>query len=131
MTLTRHALCETRPALRRSKGDTMADIEIHRTREAATATAGAAPEGGCACGGHDEGVPEVDVQTIPHAVRHAAIFGMLDSLRPGFGIVLSATHDPVPLLQQLAERAPGRFDVEYLTRGPERWRLRVLRTDAE
>lgn len=103
----------------------MADIEIHRSREEAAAPAST----GCACGGHDEGVPEVDVQTIPHAVRHAAIFGMLDGLRPGFAIVLSATHDPFPLLQQLGERAPGRFDVEYLARGPERWRLLVTRLD--
>ena len=97
----------------------MEPVQIHRNREEAG--------GGCACGGHDEGVPEVDVQTIPHAVRHAAIFGMLDGLRPGFGLVLSATHDPVPLLQQLAERAPEAFDVEYLDRGPERWRLHLRR----
>lgn len=106
----------------------MADIEIHPNREAAGAAAGAVGEGGCACGGHDEGTPELDVQAIPHAVRHAAIFGALDGLRPGFAIVLSATHDPVPLLQQLEERAPGLFEVEYLARGPERWRLHVRRS---
>lgn len=97
----------------------MESVEIHRNREAAA--------GGCACGGHDEGVPEVDVQTIPHAVRHAAIFGMLDGLQPGFSLILSATHDPVPLLEQLAQRSPGLFDVEYLDRGLERWRLLVQR----
>lgn len=103
----------------------MANIEIHPNREAA----GAATGGGCACGGHDEGTPELDVQTIPHAVRHAAIFGVLDGLRPGFAVVLSATHDPVPLLQQLEDRAPGLFEVAYLDRGPERWRLHVRRLD--
>lgn len=105
----------------------MENIEIHSNREAA-GTAGLTG-GTCACGGHDEATPEVDVQTIPHAVRHAAIFGMLDGLRPGFSLILSATHDPVPLLQQLAERAPGVFDVAYLDRGPERWRLHVRRND--
>lgn len=104
----------------------MEKVEIHRSREEAAAPAST----GCACGGHDEDLPEVDVQTIPHAVRHAAIFGMLDSLRPGFGIVLSATHDPVPLLQQLAERAPGLFEVTYLAKGPERWRLRMIRLES-
>lgn len=99
----------------------MERVEIHRSREAAT--------GGCACGGHDEGVSEVDVQTIPHAVRHAAIFGMLDGLRPGFALILSATHDPVPLLEQLAQRSPGLFDVDYLDRGPERWRLHLRRLE--
>lgn len=100
----------------------MENIELHRNRAEAAGVGG-----GCACGGHDEGVPELDVQTIPHAVRHAAIFGVLDGLRPGFSVILSATHDPVPLLQQLEDRAPGDFEVNYLDRGPERWRLRVLR----
>lgn len=104
----------------------MEKIQIHPNREAA----GAAGGGTCACGGHDEGTPELDVQTIPHAVRHAAIFGVLDGLRPGFAVVLSATHDPVPLLQQLEQRAPGLFEVGYLDRGPERWRLHVRRLEA-
>lgn len=104
----------------------MEHIEIHPSREAA----GAVKSGGCACGGHDEELPELDVQTIPHAVRHSAIFGVLDGLRPGFAVVLSATHDPVPLLRQLEERSPGQFDVDYLDRGPERWRLHVRRVDA-
>ncbi|MER8026397.1 DUF2249 domain-containing protein [Glutamicibacter protophormiae] len=70
-------------------------IEISGSREEALKQQ--AP-GGCACGGHDEDLPQLDVQAIPHAVRHAAIFGALDSLRPGAGLVLSATHDPLPLL---------------------------------
>ena len=105
----------------------MADIEIHSSQAAAAAPAGS----GCACGGHDEELPELDVQTITHAIRHASIFGALDSLRPGFGIIISATHDPVPLLNQLAERHADRFTADYLDRGPERWRILIRRTDAE
>ena len=103
----------------------MADIQIHRTLDEATEQPNVAHA--CACGDHDETLPELDVQTIPHAVRHAAIFGALDGLRTGGGIVLSATHDPVPLLSQLAERRPGSFEVDYLDRGPERWRIRLIR----
>lgn len=106
----------------------MADIQIHRTLD--DATEGAAPGHACACGEHDETLPELDVQTIPHAVRHAAIFGALGGLRPGSGIVLSATHDPVPLLTQLAQRHPAEFDVDYLTQGPDRWRIRLVRLNA-
>ena len=101
----------------------MAHIDIHRTREEAH---GAAVTG-CACGEHTEGVPELDVQTIPHAVRHSAIFGVLDGLRPGFAVIISATHDPVPLLEQLEQRSPGLFHTEYLDRGPERWRIAFRR----
>lgn len=102
----------------------MANIEIHSDREQAGRHASAT---GCACGGHDESMPELDVQTIPHAVRHAAIFGALEGLGSGAGLILSATHDPVPLLQQLAQRAPDQFETEYLQQGPDRWRIRVQR----
>ena len=105
----------------------MQNIDIHSSREAAAAGSAG---GGCACGGHDEQLPELDVQTIPHAIRHAAIFGALESLRPGFGIVISATHDPVPLLTQLRERHADRFDARYLDEGPERWRI-LIRNVAE
>lgn len=82
----------------------------------------------CGCGGHDEaGVPELDTRTIPHAIRHATIFGALEGLRPRASLLLTANHDPVPLLRQLEQRAPGAFDVSYVERGPELWRLQLTR----
>ena len=103
----------------------MADIQINRSREEAVEQRPA--QQGCACGEHDEGIPELDVQTIPHAVRHAAIFGALESLSPGNALVLSATHDPVPLLRQLEAEHGDAFRAEYRDRGPERWRILVRR----
>ena len=100
----------------------MADIEFHRSREAALHETG---DAGCACGGHDEELPELDVQTIPHAIRHAAIFGAIEALRPGFGLVISATHDPVPLLDQLRAKHGDGYATRYLDSGPERWRILV------
>jgi uncharacterized protein (DUF2249 family) len=64
---------------------------------------------------------------VPHAIRHATIFGALDALGPGGGLVLVAPHDPLPLLDQLQARSPGAFAVDYLERGPEAWRLRLVR----
>lgn len=104
----------------------MADIEIHRSREDAVDQKPS--QQGCACGEHDEGLPELDVQTIPHAVRHASIFGALESLVPGGGMVISATHNPVPLLMQLEAKHGDDFSTEYLDEGPERWRILVRRT---
>jgi len=78
----------------------------------------------CECGVLDEAAyPELDVRAIPHAIRHATVFGALDSIAPGSGLVLVAPHDPLPLLAQIEERTPGRFTVSYLDRGPECWRL--------
>lgn len=83
----------------------------------------------CACGEVDgPGYPELDARVIPHAIRHATIFGALDTVAPGDGLVLVAPHDPVPLLAQLQDRAPDAFAVNYLERGPEAWRLALVRS---
>jgi len=81
---------------------------------------------GCACG-EDHGVPELDARTIPHAIRHATIFGALSSVQPGKAMILVAPHDPKPLLAQIAEREGDAIEVTYLDRGPEAWRLQFSR----
>jgi uncharacterized protein (DUF2249 family) len=82
----------------------------------------------CACGDTDSSeLPELDARAVPHAIRHATIFGALDALGTGGGLVLVAPHDPLPLLDQLQARCPGAFTVDYLERGPEAWRLRLVR----
>lgn len=83
--------------------------------------------GGCACGEHDEQLPELDARVIPHAIRHGAIFGALGAVKPGKGMVLVAPHDPLPLLAQLAAREGDAVEVSYLQRGPEAWRVRLHR----
>lgn len=84
--------------------------------------------GECSCGHEDSSeLPELDARIVPHAIRHATIFGALDSVGIGEGMVLVAPHDPLALLNQLEGRAPGRFSIDYLERGPEVWRLQFLR----
>jgi len=101
--------------------------------EPAGAVAGETSEGGCGgqcgCGGQDSAgdLPELDARAVPHAIRHATIFGALDSVGAGSGMVLVAPHDPLPLLAQLEQRSPGLFTVDYLERGPESWRVRFVR----
>lgn len=103
----------------------MADISIQRSRDEAVDQK--PNQQGCACGEHDEGLPELDVQTIPHAIRHASIFGAIESLVPGGGMIISATHDPVPLLMQLQAKHGDDYATEYLDQGPERWRILIRR----
>ncbi|MDW8804486.1 DUF2249 domain-containing protein [Streptomyces scabiei] len=82
--------------------------------------------GVCGCGGADEvNEPELDVRDVPHALRHATVFGALDAVPAGTAMVLVAPHDPLPLLAQIEQRSPGTFAVQYLERGPEAWRLRL------
>jgi uncharacterized protein (DUF2249 family) len=86
----------------------------------------------CECGVVPEpAYPALDVRAVPHVIRHATVFGALDSIDAGAGLVLIAPHDPLPLLAQIEERTPGRFAVSYLDRGPENWRLQFLRAAAE
>ena len=85
----------------------------------------------CGCGEVDgPGYPELDARAVPHAIRHATIFGALDAVQPGGGMVLVAPHDPLPLLSQIEQRSPGVFEVSYLERGPEAWRLQLVRRTA-
>lgn len=80
--------------------------------------------GSCACGGSDDvDAPELDVREVPHAIRHATVFGALSAVPAGRALVLVAPHDPLPLLRQIESRHPDTFTVEYLERGPEAWRL--------
>ena len=81
----------------------------------------------CACGESDSGTPELDVRAIPHAIRHATVFGAFDAIQSGGSMVLVASHDPQPLLRQLAQRAGGHLEIAYLERGPQAWRLELTR----
>ena len=82
--------------------------------------------GGCGCH-EDGGLPELDARTIPHAIRHGAIIGSFNQLRPGAAMVLVAPHDPKPLLSQLSEMFGDAFAVEYLNHGPDAWRLKFTK----
>ncbi|MBN9611022.1 MAG: hypothetical protein BGO26_16790 [Actinobacteria bacterium 69-20] len=100
--------------------------------------------GGCGCGdSHDVSEtaayddvpgeapvasrPVLDARQVPHHIRHATVFGALDAVRPGAGLELIAPHDPLPLLAQIEERDPGAFEISYLERGPEAWRIALDR----
>lgn len=83
----------------------------------------------CACGKDDAETIVLDARTIPHAIRHATIFGALGAIQPGFALDLIAPHDPLPLLAQLETSRPGAFVISYLERGPEAWTLRLTRAN--
>jgi uncharacterized protein (DUF2249 family) len=86
------------------------------------------PHSGCACGGHDDSdVPLLDVREVPHAIRHATVFGAFDAVPDGGSLLLVAPHDPLPLLGQLSARFGGALRVDYEERGPDAWRLRLTR----
>lgn len=125
------------PLLAGAAGISLADLlsTMHQALEQATpegeqrpaAPADAHDGHTCGCGEVDAGEPELDTRLVPHAIRHATVFGALDAVPSGGSMVLVASHDPLPLLAQVEERWPATFEVTYLQRGPDVWRLRFVR----
>lgn len=86
---------------------------------------GAHAAGGCRCGHDQDEAIVLDVRTIPHPIRHGAVFGAFDAIQPNGSFVIIAPHAPKPLLSQLAERGP--IEVEYLQEGPTEWHVKITR----
>ena len=84
----------------------------------------------CSCGGSTARISRAGRAHYPALDRHATIFGALESMQPGAGLVTVAPHDPLPLLEQMNQRWPGGFSTAYSERGREAWRLSLVRTDA-
>jgi uncharacterized protein (DUF2249 family) len=83
-------------------------------------------------GGHsgaaaqEPGAPgELDVRSLPPALRHERIFAKFGELAGGESYVLVNDHDPKPLRYQFEAEHAGAFTWEYLERGPEVWRVRI------
>ncbi|HEY8416589.1 MAG TPA: DUF2249 domain-containing protein [Limnochordales bacterium] len=75
----------------------------------------------------DEMVVQLDVRDIPPRERHPRIFQVLDALPGGGSLELTNDHDPKPLYYQIQAERPGKFHWDYLTEGPEVWRVRITR----
>lgn len=91
-------------------------------------SAAPAKHGGCGCGcGAEQATPELRAADLPKVIRHGAIIGGLTSMKSGEKLVLVVSHDPLPLLSQLNRVAPDTFDLEYLERGPEVFRLQFTK----
>jgi uncharacterized protein (DUF2249 family) len=70
---------------------------------------------------HDraDGIYAFDARGIAKRFRHAAIFGALDSLKPGERMRFVNDHNPIPLLQQMQARYGERVAINYLEQGED------------
>lgn len=57
-----------------------------------------------------------DARGISKRLRHAAIFGALESLGDGEAMRFINDHDPLPLLQQIIHRYQGQVRIHYQQR---------------
>ncbi len=64
----------------------------------------------------DDQLYAFDARGVAKRFRHAAIFGALDTLRPGETMRFMNDHDPLPLLVQLRDRYGDKLAIEYVKR---------------
>ena len=98
-----------------------------KTELRTTAPADAADGHTCGCE-HEDSEVVLDVRSIPHAVRHAAVRGAFSAIPAGGSLVLIAPHRPMPLLAELNVDANGALAVEFLLEQPSECHIRVTRT---
>lgn len=72
----------------------------------------------------------IDLREIPHRHRHPLVFNTFRMLESGQTMELLSDHDPEPLFHQFQERSPGGFGWDYLDKGPDVWRVRIMRIRA-
>ena len=65
-----------------------------------------------------QGTYGFDARGVAKRFRHAAIFGALDALGSGETMRFVNDHDPIPLLNQIAQFFGERVVVEYVSRTP-------------
>lgn len=82
----------------------------------------------CTCGEENKKHVTLDARLIPHAVRHASIFGALDALEADGSLDIIAGHRPMPLLAQLEQRSPGVFNTEFILESPNECVVRFTRS---
>ena len=70
---------------------------------------------------------ELDIRNTPPAKRHPLIFEWFNELPHGEGFILVNDHDPKPLYYQFQAELPGLFEWDYLEKGPDTWRVRIVR----
>jgi uncharacterized protein (DUF2249 family) len=68
---------------------------------------------------------ELDVRPLRKPDKHPAIFQAYDALTAGESFVLINNHDPRHLRDEFNTDHPGSYGWDYLTKGPEAWRIRI------
>ena len=69
----------------------------------------------------------MELNLIPHALRHGAIQGALGTCQVGESLILVAPHNPVPLLREVEAREE-KFELEYLKEDPKEYHIKFTRT---
>lgn len=78
----------------------------------------------------DEGfavVNEMDFRPYPPTERHEMFYRAFADIQPGEAFEFINDHDPKPLYYQMEAESQEPFRWEYLQKGPDDWRVRVIK----
>ena len=73
----------------------------------------------------------VEVKDIDPRHRHMVIQQLFEHLAPGTSLQLIVDHDPKPLRFQFETRYGAQCRWSYLEEGPDAWRVRLQKQNAE
>lgn len=73
-------------------------------------------------------VNEFDLRPFPPAKRHEMFYQAFADIKSGEAFEFINDHDPLPLYYQMEAESKEPFRWEYLMKGPEEWRVRVIKT---
>src|SRR5690554_907071 len=78
----------------------------------------------------DEGfsvINEFDLRPFPPTERHEMFYKAFADIQPGEAFEFINDHDPKPLYYQMEAESKEPFRWEYLEKGPEDWKVRVVK----
>jgi uncharacterized protein (DUF2249 family) len=78
----------------------------------------------------DEGfsvVNEFDIRPYPPTERHEMFYKAFADIKPGEAFEFINDHDPKPLYYQMEAESKEPFRWEYLQKGPDEWKVRVVK----
>ncbi|MEO9022270.1 MAG: DUF2249 domain-containing protein [Ginsengibacter sp.] len=76
-------------------------------------------------------VNEFDIRPFPPTERHEMFYKAFADIKPGEAFEFINDHDPKPLYYQMEAESKEPFRWEYLEKGPEEWKVRVIKVKAE
>ncbi|HMY85149.1 MAG: DUF2249 domain-containing protein [Saprospiraceae bacterium] len=74
-------------------------------------------------------VNEFDVRPYPPTERHEMFYKAFGDIKPGEAFEFVNDHDPKPLYYQMEAESKEPFRWEYLEKGPEVWKVRVVKVE--
>lgn len=75
-------------------------------------------------------VNEFDIRPFPPTERHEMFYQAFADIKPGEAFEFINDHDPKPLYYQMEAESKEPFRWEYLEKGPEAWKVRVVKVKA-